>query len=176
MQETVSDKMSETSKENEQLIVQAKDKGQDTSTLEQQLYNLHNPVKDEWQIKFEAITQKLAPMAEDGKTIDLHKIDFKAFDDLEKLSIEYADYQKQKAEQQLEDQISEALESNQEDVANSLQQALERFNAPAQLPRPSDLKATLKQLEDSNLLLNDCLLYTSPSPRDQRGSRMPSSA
>ena len=23
---------------------------------------------------------------------------------------------------------------------------------------------------------NDCLLYTSPSPRDQRGSRMPSSA
>ena len=26
------------------------------------------------------------------------------------------------------------------------------------------------------LLLNTCLLYTSPSPRDQRGSRMPSSA
>ena len=25
-------------------------------------------------------------------------------------------------------------------------------------------------------LLNGCLLYTSPSPRDQRGSRMPSSA
>ena len=24
--------------------------------------------------------------------------------------------------------------------------------------------------------LKDCLLYTSPSPRDQRGSRMPSSA
>ena len=28
----------------------------------------------------------------------------------------------------------------------------------------------------SNWLLRDCLLYTSPSPRDQRGSRMPSSA
>ena len=27
-----------------------------------------------------------------------------------------------------------------------------------------------------NGLNNDCLLYTSPSPRDQRGSRMPSSA
>ena len=27
-----------------------------------------------------------------------------------------------------------------------------------------------------DLLLKDCLLYTSPSPRDQRGSRMPSSA
>ena len=25
-------------------------------------------------------------------------------------------------------------------------------------------------------LVKDCLLYTSPSPRDQRGSRMPSSA
>ena len=25
-------------------------------------------------------------------------------------------------------------------------------------------------------LMDDCLLYTSPSPRDQRGSRMPSSA
>ena len=25
-------------------------------------------------------------------------------------------------------------------------------------------------------MLNTCLLYTSPSPRDQRGSRMPSSA
>ena len=32
---------------------------------------------------------------------------------------------------------------------------------------------------DSNTLISDsttCLLYTSPSPRDQRGSRMPSSA
>ena len=26
------------------------------------------------------------------------------------------------------------------------------------------------------LTINSCLLYTSPSPRDQRGSRMPSSA
>ena len=29
---------------------------------------------------------------------------------------------------------------------------------------------------ESEALLLDCLLYTSPSPRDQRGSRMPSSA
>ena len=29
---------------------------------------------------------------------------------------------------------------------------------------------------DENAKYNDCLLYTSPSPRDQRGSRMPSSA
>ena len=29
---------------------------------------------------------------------------------------------------------------------------------------------------DFRLIANHCLLYTSPSPRDQRGSRMPSSA
>ena len=31
-------------------------------------------------------------------------------------------------------------------------------------------------LPQRGLLVPDCLLYTSPSPRDQRGSRMPSSA
>ena len=30
--------------------------------------------------------------------------------------------------------------------------------------------------EVATALLQSCLLYTSPSPRDQRGSRMPSSA
>ena len=29
---------------------------------------------------------------------------------------------------------------------------------------------------DKTYFINVCLLYTSPSPRDQRGSRMPSSA
>ena len=32
------------------------------------------------------------------------------------------------------------------------------------------------QVEDSCTVSSLCLLYTSPSPRDQRGSRMPSSA
>ena len=31
-------------------------------------------------------------------------------------------------------------------------------------------------LKDLKVRMGDCLLYTSPSPRDQRGSRMPSSA
>ena len=31
-------------------------------------------------------------------------------------------------------------------------------------------------LEGIDVVVNTCLLYTSPSPRDQRGSRMPSSA
>ena len=30
--------------------------------------------------------------------------------------------------------------------------------------------------QTGTVLMRDCLLYTSPSPRDQRGSRMPSSA
>ena len=33
-----------------------------------------------------------------------------------------------------------------------------------------------RRAEAKGLKVNSCLLYTSPSPRDQRGSRMPSSA
>ena len=37
--------------------------------------------------------------------------------------------------------------------------------------------AKIKQKHEKlDVLVNNCLLYTSPSPRDQRGSRMPSSA
>ena len=38
----------------------------------------------------------------------------------------------------------------------------------------SFLRSFLKEFKDWKY--NSCLLYTSPSPRDQRGSRMPSSA
>ena len=38
-----------------------------------------------------------------------------------------------------------------------------------------DADATVNGTEDSGSIVT-CLLYTSPSPRDQRGSRMPSSA
>ena len=36
--------------------------------------------------------------------------------------------------------------------------------------------STLRSERSSKNMFNSCLLYTSPSPRDQRGSRMPSSA
>ena len=36
--------------------------------------------------------------------------------------------------------------------------------------------ATVLNIQGRSYRLKDCLLYTSPSPRDQRGSRMPSSA
>ena len=39
-----------------------------------------------------------------------------------------------------------------------------------------DQESALRVLMDRIARLCDCLLYTSPSPRDQRGSRMPSSA
>ena len=38
------------------------------------------------------------------------------------------------------------------------------------------LRLNYSQIEEINYLICSCLLYTSPSPRDQRGSRMPSSA
>ena len=44
---------------------------------------------------------------------------------------------------------------------------------PDQLKTSIDLLMRNTQLRE---LLACCLLYTSPSPRDQRGSRMPSSA
>ena len=41
---------------------------------------------------------------------------------------------------------------------------------------PPETIAQLSQGEFCGVLSDTCLLYTSPSPRDQRGSRMPSSA
>ena len=38
------------------------------------------------------------------------------------------------------------------------------------------LQTMVKQRNESIRLYEDCLLYTSPSPRDKRQSRMPSSA
>ena len=43
--------------------------------------------------------------------------------------------------------------------------------------RPKEATTLSRMMEEINVLeANGCLLYTSPSPRDQRGSRMPSSA
>ena len=39
---------------------------------------------------------------------------------------------------------------------------------------PVQSRSTIKSM--TGYMCNPCLLYTSPSPRDQRGSRMPSSA
>ena len=46
------------------------------------------------------------------------------------------------------------------------------------LKKGVDTQATITDIKQNSSLAgaNACLLYTSPSPRDQRGSRMPSSA
>ena len=45
-----------------------------------------------------------------------------------------------------------------------------------ELERPVDYTALLKTAYTKQLLDKNCLLYTSPSPRDRTRSRMPSSA
>ena len=50
------------------------------------------------------------------------------------------------------------------------------FNGAAELPYATTLSEPLQQESDDARILNLCLLYTSPSPRDGLLSRMPSSA
>ena len=52
---------------------------------------------------------------------------------------------------------------------------IRRHNYPEPVARLLCEMVTLTVLLGTSLKF-DCLLYTSPSPRDQRGSRMPSSA
>ena len=63
------------------------------------------------------------------------------------------------------------FDQNQEDEADWLAGTL-------LLPRPALIHIRKQGLNDSTARTKYqvCLLYTSPSPRDQRGSRMPSSA
>ena len=69
-------------------------------------------------------------------------------------------------------------------IANNNPNLTAFITAPGNNVRSLNLSnSALSQLDTSILLTvetlnvsNNCLLYTSPSPRDQRGSRMPSSA
>ena len=61
---------------------------------------------------------------------------------------------------------------------------IERTTRPSMLPansRPKEPNTThmaedIDEVEAPDELIEDCLLYTSPSPRDRQKSRMPSSA
>ena len=53
---------------------------------------------------------------------------------------------------------------------------LEVADASGIIPNTAVKVAGVKVGIVESVKLKDCLLYTSPSPRDQRGSRMPSSA
>ena len=50
------------------------------------------------------------------------------------------------------------------------------FDDPEAMKIAQDSRKRWTQFLDEATGYNSCLLYTSPSPRDQRGSRMPSSA
>lgn len=155
MAEHISEKLAETKAEKTDevksqllaLIEEHKEKGLDTSLLQSQLEKLENPIKDPWQVKFEALADKLSPIDADTGQLDLMKMDFTAFDDLTKLSEEYAEFQKQQAKDNLTNQIDDAIKNDQHDVAEALSNSLEKMDQPAILPRPSDGQSTLAEIE-----------------------------
>ena len=57
----------------------------------------------------------------------------------------------------------------QNDAINKMKKEIEELSSKLR-------KANINETTTSKRITNFCLLYTSPSPRDQRGSRMPSSA
>jgi len=144
---TVSEKLNDTQQQLLELIDQQKKQGLDTTTIEQQLANLANPLKDAWQNRFDKVIEKLVPGASSDGEIDLQKIDFKAFDELSKLSEEYADFQKQKAQAQLQKQIQGASDSGNEALATSLDKALQKFSLPPELPRAANIEVKLVELK-----------------------------
>ena len=66
--------------------------------------------------------------------------------------------------------LTEALRAAGEDAANAV------YTSDGETLPLLQHAVHMESLDKVKLLLRDCLLYTSPSPRDQRGSRMPSSA
>ena len=65
-------------------------------------------------------------------------------------------------------------------VARALQQRATELQTPAEKKQQMELDRMIQNPSDKVTMtaMTDqaCLLYTSPSPRDQRGARMPSSA
>ena len=61
-------------------------------------------------------------------------------------------------------------------VEPGLDEIVAEVHASGKLRATLDVKEGLENSEISLICVGTCLLYTSPSPRDQRGSRMPSSA
>ena len=66
------------------------------------------------------------------------------------------------------------LQGTQSELNSALQTL--HFTADSGFVGAVDLTITTNDLGNGGAQSADCLLYTSPSPRDQRGSRMPSSA
>jgi uncharacterized protein YjbI with pentapeptide repeats len=158
-QQTVEQAKAESQEKLQALLNDMQTQGKDVSELKAQIENsLNNPLKDEWTLRYEAIMERIAPSSinPDGsinkQKVDLQKIDFKAFDDLNKLSKEHAEFQLQKIKDDLTLQIQQlSTSSNHEAQPNeATQQALEdallKMDLPAVLPRPQDPSIMIKQL------------------------------
>ena len=65
---------------------------------------------------------------------------------------------------------SEKKKAKKDPSVVKVSQPISRAGMPTHAPSRADY------LQSHNAMSSPCLLYTSPSPRDQRGSRMPSSA
>ena len=81
----------------------------------------------------------------------------------------------------LDDSVVQEFCNNDSDLIRAISEAhdnhsvlREEVGVATMMLEESDLIAKLQ--EDYVNFYKPCLLYTSPSPRDQRGSRMPSSA
>ena len=69
------------------------------------------------------------------------------------------------------DDFELVLEPDAHPAAKAYKEAIYKDGIPATMFYVDDINTEYKKLID-----NGCLLYTSPSPRDKRQSRMPSSA
>ncbi|WP_396586389.1 DUF2169 domain-containing protein [Bermanella sp. R86510] len=152
-QEAYEQGVSDLKEQLEAIIAQQKAQGIDTTMLEQQLKDVGNPTKDEWQLKFEAISDRIAPIDEKTGQVDLVRVDFTAFDDLSKLSEEYAQFQKDKAKLQLANQVEQAKQNGQEEAAKQLSDMTARMDLPPTLPRPAtvdDVVANLQAIQQQS--------------------------
>ena len=77
-------------------------------------------------------------------------------------------------------------DASQSEIKKSFRSLARKFH-PDKNPNDPESELKFKEVQEAYAILSDpsekrkydtygCLLYTSPSPRDQRGSRMPSSA
>ena len=77
----------------------------------------------------------------------------------------------------LKTNFSQANNERQSNTESSDEEDLPSFLCSSQSDLPSSSKTTtLSTISNENKVSGYCLLYTSPSPRDKRQSRMPSSA
>ena len=162
-EQTLAQAKQESEEKLQALLASMQSEGKDTSALKAQLEkSLAQPEKNEWTLRYEALIEKIAPgsLSHHGK-IDLQKIDFKAFDELAKLSKEHSEFQLQKVKDDLAQQIQQAKESsssnitgtgevtNKETITETLSNALTRLELPPLLPRPKDSASMLKKVQQA---------------------------